>query len=161
MLLQNQFLTNFEEVIAKNWFSSFSTFWNFCPNVKVWGYNLQCSKDISSVDPCLSIHHHIISNSQRFHGFTWLSTGCVYLLLRIWMRSRCVTSHLYEVYRRVSVCVLLLCMRSRHVCLCVCYFILYEVYRRVLATSHTGFRHRWWTRGTRKMVKSFFLVQKQ
>ena len=80
-------------------------------NVKVWGYNLQCSKDISSVTPCLSIHHHIISNSQSYHGFTWLSTGCVYLLLRIWMRSRCVTSHLYEVYRRVSVCVLLLCMR--------------------------------------------------
>ena len=114
-----------------NWFSSFSTFWNFCPNVKVWGYNLQCSKDISSVDPCLSIHHHIISNSQRFYGFTWLSTGCVYLLLRIWMRSRCVTSHLYEVYWRV------------------------------LATSHTGFWHRWGTRGTRKMVKPFFLVQQQ
>ena len=29
--LQNQFLTNFEEVIAKNRFSSFSTFWNNCP----------------------------------------------------------------------------------------------------------------------------------
>ena len=29
--LQNQFLTNFDKVIAKNRFSSFSTFWNFCP----------------------------------------------------------------------------------------------------------------------------------
>ena len=32
-LLQNQFLTNYEEVIAKNRFSSFSTFWNFCPYI--------------------------------------------------------------------------------------------------------------------------------
>ena len=31
IIKQNQFLTNFEEVIAKNWFSSFSTFWNNCP----------------------------------------------------------------------------------------------------------------------------------
>ena len=31
--LQNQFLNNFEEVIAKKRFSSFSTFWNFCPLV--------------------------------------------------------------------------------------------------------------------------------
>ena len=29
--LQNQFLNNFEEVIAKKRFSLFSTFWNFCP----------------------------------------------------------------------------------------------------------------------------------
>ena len=29
--LQNQSLTNFEKVIANNRFSSFSTFWNFCP----------------------------------------------------------------------------------------------------------------------------------
>ena len=28
--LQNQFVTNFEEAIAKKRFSSFSTFWNFC-----------------------------------------------------------------------------------------------------------------------------------
>ena len=28
---QNQFVTNFEEVIAKNQFSSFLIFWNFCP----------------------------------------------------------------------------------------------------------------------------------
>ena len=31
--LQNQFLTSFEEVMAKNRFFSFSTFWNFCPSV--------------------------------------------------------------------------------------------------------------------------------
>ena len=31
--LQNQLVTNFEEVIAKKRFSSFSTFWNFCPNI--------------------------------------------------------------------------------------------------------------------------------
>ena len=33
--LQNQFLNNFEEVIAKKRFSSFSTFWNFCPRDRV------------------------------------------------------------------------------------------------------------------------------
>ena len=30
--LQNKFLNNFEEVIRKKRFSSFSTFWNFCPS---------------------------------------------------------------------------------------------------------------------------------
>ena len=31
MPFTNQFLNNFEEAIAKKRFSSFSTFWNFCP----------------------------------------------------------------------------------------------------------------------------------
>ena len=41
MLFTKSVLTNFEEVIAKNRFSSFSTFSNFCP----------CSRDSS---PCYS-----------------------------------------------------------------------------------------------------------
>ena len=43
--LQNQFVTNFEEVIAKNRFSSFSTFSNNCPfNFSLYSNNKRSNK---------------------------------------------------------------------------------------------------------------------
>ena len=51
--LQNQFLNNFEEVIAKKQFSSFSTFWNFCPNIN-FGHLMKLCTQVSDSKTRLS-----------------------------------------------------------------------------------------------------------
>ena len=88
--LQNQFLTNFEEVIAKNRFSSFSTFWNFCPYI----YNisvLRKTHSMLSLSPLLFFNEQKTSSRyQRWKNCPIFKNSLIWkLTLTIWRKITC------------------------------------------------------------------------
>ena len=75
--LQNQFLNTFEEVIAKKRFSSFSTFWNFCP-YKMFFFHFQetiplCKLYLIIFQIFKWWKHHLASSGFHFKKLSFLS----------------------------------------------------------------------------------------
>ena len=85
--LQNQFLANFEELIAKNRISSFSTFWIFCPYANDTEHQRYASWTLEQHEGDLAVHNVLEPQSLALgmiwkmmnHGETiktWLVLSC-------------------------------------------------------------------------------------
>ena len=106
--LQNQFLTNFEEVIAKNRVSSFSTFWNNCPYIRSTKYDFGSKNNLKVVvwlSSCPSPGLHNSFHPTIRDGSTWRTWRCFPILLltgALWFSENFIRYSLHVCLREVK-----------------------------------------------------------